>query len=120
MPPPITTIFHGSFWSASRSNKLLSVYFDGTGEWCNPGPGSDDNILRVHTGLAALVELHRNRVRRHKGGSPFDIVDLVLLEEMLDALRGTLYDIILDLEHQREVQLNAFNCKRLFVRLEEA
>jgi hypothetical protein len=55
-----------------------------------PGNGvtsdrSDSDILRFHAGLAALVEMHGNRIRRHKGSS-CDIVDLVLLEEKLDAL----------------------------------
>jgi hypothetical protein len=66
---------------ASRANNLFFVYFDGTtGELCNLGPSSDDDILRFHGGLAALIKPHENRIRRYNGGSSFDIVDLVLFE----------------------------------------
>ena len=67
---------------------MLFVYFDGTAvEWCNLRPGSDDDILRFHGGLATLVKLRGNRVWRRKGRCSLDIVDVDLLEEELNALR---------------------------------
>ena len=56
---------------ASRADKLLFIYFNGaTWEWCNLGPGCSDDILRFYRGLAALVGLHRNRIRRHDEAVP--------------------------------------------------
>ena len=56
-----------------------------------------------------LIELYGKCVQRHKGDCSFDVVDLVLLEEKLDAFRETFHGIILGLEHLWEVQFNAFN-----------
>jgi hypothetical protein len=79
---------------ASRDDNLLFICFDGTvGEWCNLEPGGDDlNGTLRFCGLAALVELRQivsggtEGPIHSKGGVSLDVVDLVLLEENLDAL----------------------------------
>ncbi len=119
IPPPITTFFLvPSGARAHQSSQQFALhYFDGTtGKWRNLGPGSDDHILRFHGGLATLVELHRDRVRRHKGGSSFDVVNFNLLEEKLNALGEALDGIILHLEQMGEVQFDSFDWRRLFFR----
>ena len=92
----------------SQADNLLVLYFDSTtGGRRNLGPGSSDDILLFHGGLAALVKLHWYDVRRHRGGSFDDSRPCLALGE-------TLHVTILRLEDLREIQFEVFDWRRPF------
>ena len=58
-------------------------------------------------------------LRYTKEAVPLGVVDLVLLEEELDALREALHGIILGLGHLWEVRISTINWKDSFVRFKK-
>lgn len=78
---------------ASRSHYLF-IYSDGV-VWgcCNLGTGDDDAALLHSTVNSPLDKLHRMHVQRTRD-SFLDVVDLVLLEEKLDAIGETFHVVI--------------------------
>jgi hypothetical protein len=66
----------------------------------------NETDLALDLGLAAVVELDGDAVGVGKAGGALDVVDLVLLEEELDALRESADGVVLGLEHDGEVELD--------------
>jgi hypothetical protein len=69
--------------------------------------GSD--YLRLDFGLTAIIELDGNAMLVDEAAGALDVVDLVLLEEVLDALGKPGNRIVFRLEHDGEVELEAFD-----------
>ena len=66
----------------SRADDLLLVHLNGAArEGCDLGPCRNDNVLRLHSRLAALVGLHGDGIGRYERDSSLNIVDFVPLEE---------------------------------------
>jgi hypothetical protein len=122
IPPPIMTIFPGTFWGESTPVELticsssISMALPGNGVTSDPVV----MVIFFASTLESPPSLSCTEIVFGDKGSSCDIVDLVLVEEKLDALRETLHGILFGLEHLREVQFNTFNWEYPFFILEEA
>lgn len=89
--------------SAGGADNLLLVDLD-AGEGSDLGTSSDDDVLGLDLGLAAVVESDLDSGGAAEATGTLDIVDLVLLEETLDTLGETSDGARLGLEHGLEVE----------------
>jgi len=84
-PPPITVIFFGTSLSSRAPVKLMIRSVErNAGEGNSVGCG--DYVLRLKLGLATFEESDLDLVCGDKGTSTFNVFDLVLLEQTLDAV----------------------------------
>ncbi len=66
----------------------------------------NENVLTLDTGLAALVQGNLDLMLVDEGSSALDILDTVLLEQKLDALRQARDGCFLRLHHALQVELD--------------
>lgn len=90
---------------ASAGNDLLLVDRQ-AGEWCSLRASGDENVLATDSGLATLDKVDCDGVFVLEGASSLDVLDIVLLEEELNALGQTRHGSVLRLHHSREVELD--------------
>lgn len=75
---------------AGAADDALLVDGDGAaGEGSDVGAGCDDDVFTLDLCFAAVVELYGERCGGEEGRCALDVVDLVFLEEALDALCET-------------------------------
>lgn len=78
-------------------------------EGCSLGAGGNEDILAADSGLAAFDEVHSNGVLVLESTASFDVLDVVLLEQELDALGQARYGSVLCFHHCREIKLHITN-----------
>jgi hypothetical protein len=80
-----------------------------TGEGRGLGTGGDENVLGADRRLATLGKVDGNGVLVLEGAGALDVLDVVLLEEELDALGQARDGCLLGLHHGGQVELDITN-----------